>query len=414
MPILSDLLVIGAGPAGSAAAIEARQNGLTVTVIDKATFPREKCCGDGLTTGALRHLDHLGLDPTNVPSWHIVDDVKVAGPGRKLISFPLPKGRGQFAAVARRSELDAELVNLARLAGAQVDEGTGVEAITQHADRVEVQAGGKAYEAKMLIAADGMWSPTRKLLGLTTEGYRGDWHGFRQYFRNVSPQASQELCVWFEPDLLPGYVWSFPLADNTANVGFGILRNDGPSDSGPSIQDMKKLWPDILQRPHIRKVLGADAVAEAPHKALPIPARLPSTTLTDHRVIFVGDAARATDPMTGEGIGQALETGMLAARMIAEAGADSPESAIAEYEQVLRKGMVRDHQLAGLLSKVLATKVGASASLRICSLTPWTRRNFARWLFEDYPRAVLGTPKRWEQGLFHRPGAYNEPSKTSS
>ena len=135
MPILSDLLVIGAGPAGSAATIEARQNGLTVTVIDKATFPREKCCGDGLTTGALRHLDQLGLDPANVPSWHIVDDVKVAGPRRKLISFPLPKGRGQFAAVARRSELDAELVNLARLAGAQVDEGTGVEAITQHADR---------------------------------------------------------------------------------------------------------------------------------------------------------------------------------------------------------------------------------------------------------------------------------------
>ena len=405
MPITSDILVVGAGPAGSAAAIEARRKGLSATVIDKATFPREKCCGDGLTTGALRHLDELGLDPANIPSWRIVDDVKVAGPARKLISFPLPKGRGQFAAVARRSELDAELVNLARTAGAQVDEGTGVEAITQHADQVEVQAGGQTYEAKMLIAADGMWSPTRKLLGLSTEGYRGDWHGFRQYFHNVSQQASQELCVWFEPDLLPGYVWSFPLADNTANVGFGILR-----DSGPSIQDMKTLWPDILQRPHIRNVLGADAVAEAPHKALPIPARLPSTVLTDRRVIFVGDAARATDPMTGEGIGQALETGMLAARVIAEASLDSPAMATAKYERTLRAGMVKDHQLAGLLSKILATKIGASTSLRICSLSPWTRRNFARWLFEDYPRAVLGTPKRWERGLFHRPGAYQEPT----
>ncbi len=410
----SDLLVIGAGPAGSAAAISARRSGLTVTVIDKASFPREKCCGDGLTTGALRHLEELGLDPAMIPSWRTVSDVQVAGPERKLITFPLPKGRGQFAAVARRSELDAALVNLARAAGAHVVENTALESISQHSDRVEVRAGGRTYEAKMIIAADGMWSPTRKLLGLATEGYRGDWHGFRQYFRNVSPQASQELCVWFEPDLLPGYVWSFPLADNTANVGFGILRNTGNRDSGPSIQDMKTLWPDILQRPHIRKVLGNDAMAEAPHKALPIPARLPNTVLTDRRVIFVGDAARATDPMTGEGIGQALETGMLAASIISEVGIDSPDQATTNYERTLRAGMVRDHQLAGLLSKVLATKIGASASLRICSLTPWTRRNFARWLFEDYPRAVLGTPKRWERGLFHRQGAFTEPASKST
>ena len=75
-----------------------------------------------------------------------------------------------------------------------------------------------------MIGADGMWSPLRKALGLRVEGYRGEWLAFRQYYANVGERAGQELFVWFEPDLLPGYAWSFPLPGGQANVGFGIQR----------------------------------------------------------------------------------------------------------------------------------------------------------------------------------------------
>lgn len=398
-----DILIVGAGPAGSAAAIQARRAGLSAAIIDKATFPRDKCCGDGLTAGALRHLEDLGLDPATVPSWRRLDSVYVAGPDHQLVTFPLPSGSGQFAAVARRRELDHELLNLARTAGAEVHEGTTITGISQSDSLVTVTAGDVVFEAKMVIAADGMWSPTRKLLGLHTEGYRGDWHGFRQYFNNVGPRAANELCVWFDEDLLPGYIWSFPVAGNSANVGFGILRG-----SNVSVGEMKTLWPDILQRAHIREVLGPDATPEAPHRALPIPAQLQNTVLTQGRVIFVGDAATATDPMTGEGIGQALETGRLAAEAIVAAGPDDPSKATAHYERELAAGMMKDHRLAGWLSSALARPSLAALSLKICALTPWTRRNFARWLFEDYPRAVLMTPKRWKRGLFHQPGAYEK------
>lgn len=396
-----DILIVGAGPAGTAAALTARKNGLSVALLDKATFPRQKCCGDGLTTGALRHLDDLGLEPTTLPSWKRVDDVKVAGPDGRLRNFPLPAGRGLFAVAVRREELDAELLRMARQAGADVHEQTAIEQIDDVGDHVLVTANAQQFSAKMVIAADGMWSPTRKLLGLQTKGYRGDWHGFRQYFSNVGPQAASELCVWFEPDILPGYVWSFPLGDGTANVGFGILR-----DAKVKVQDMNVLWPDILSRPHIRDVLGAEAIAEGPHRALPIPAQLGKTVNAKGRVLFVGDAATATDPMTGEGIGQAIETGIGAVEAIVGAGVDNPQQAAEDYVKTLRVGMVRDHRLAGLLSKVLATKAGASISLGICDLTPWTRRNFARWLFEDYPRAILATPKRWSRDMFKKPGAY--------
>lgn len=400
-----DLLIIGAGPAGSAAAIEATRAGLTSVTIDKATFPRDKCCGDGLTTGALRHLDALGLDPATVPSWKAVSDVNVAGPNGKVRVFPLPKKNGLFAAITRRSELDAALVDLARQVGADLREGVELVGLSidtdadgDFAEAIVVADGTEeTIHARNVIAADGMWSVSRKLLNVRLPDYRGDWHAFRQYFTNVSPTASNELYVWFEPDLLPGYVWSFPLADGSANVGFGIQR-----DTGHKIQDMKKLWPDILARPHIAEILGPDATPEGPHKAWPIPARLGEVPLVHGPVLWVGDAAAATDPMTGEGIGQAIETGRLAVECLI---ADRPTAA-AEYETALRSSMVKDHGLARSLSLVLGTKWGSQWSVNIAGATAWSRRNFARWLFEDYPRAILATPSRWHRKVFTNRGAY--------
>ncbi|MFT7600921.1 MAG: geranylgeranyl reductase family protein [Acidimicrobiales bacterium] len=399
----SDLLVIGAGPAGAAAAIEGRQRGLDVTVIDKASFPRDKCCGDGLTAGALRHLDQLGLDPARVPSWKVVNDVHITAPNGRSRMFPLPRDNGQFAAIARRRELDAALVDLARAGGARVLEQTSLEAISPSADRVTVRAGGTTFDAQFVVAADGMWSPTRRMLGLNVPDYRGEWHAFRQYFRNVSSRAANDLMVWFDADLLPGYIWSFPLADGSANVGFGIQRG-----RNHSIQQMKALWPEILARPHVAGFLGEKAVAENRHSAWPIPARLGRSPLTAERVLFVGDAATATDPMTGEGIGQAIETGRLAASVIADAGPRSTNRAKATsaFELHLTQGMVRDHALAQTLSTALGSKAGANAAIATAGLTSWTRRNFSRWLFEDYPRAVIGTPRRWHRQVFTSPGAY--------
>src|SRR6185312_12169458 len=108
--------------------------------------------------------------------------------------------------------------------------------------------------------------------------------------------------------------------------------------------------------------------------------------------LFVGDAARATDPMTGEGIGQALETGELAARAVLAAGASRADIAAGRYQRAVMGGVAVDNRLSMLLSRVLAHRKGARGAVRIAGSTPWIRRNFARWMFEDYPRAVLATP----------------------
>jgi geranylgeranyl reductase family protein len=404
---VADVAVVGGGPAGAAAGIALARAGRDVVLVDKATFPRDKICGDGLTAGALRLLEDLGLDPATVPSWQRVDDVVVVSPSGRQATFPLPRGAGTYAAVARRTELDAALLDVASAAGVRVLEGHAVTGVEERADRVELAVEDLGpVQARYVVAADGMWSPVRKLLGVATPGYLGEWHAFRQYFTHVGPQAARDLFVWFEPDLLPGYAWSFPLPGGRANVGFGIQRDDvGREGRVGRVQEMKALWPELLARPHIRAVLGPDAQPESPHRAWPIPARIDDVVLHTARTLFVGDAAAATDPMTGEGIGQALLTGILAAEAI-EAGGTDAAAVTRRYERTVRDALVADHRMSMFLIRALRHRKGARAAVRIAGATDWTRRNFARWLFEDYPRAVAVTPRRWRRGMWSGPGAY--------
>jgi geranylgeranyl reductase family protein len=400
----ADVAVVGGGPAGAAAAITLARAGLDVVLVDKARFPRDKCCGDGLTTGALRRLEWLGLRPESVPSWQTLRDVWVRPPSGRTVDFALPAGTGAFGAVARRLDLDSALLDVARAAGVTVHDGHPVTAARPAGDTVELAVGGLGdLGASYVVAADGMWSPLRKALGCPDEGgYLGEWHAFRQYFTGVGPAAVGQLWVWFEPDLLPGYAWSFALAGGVANVGFGIRR------AGRATSAMRAQWLDLLGRPHIRAVLGQAARPEGPHKAWPIPARVGRTRLVaaGGRVLFVGDAARATDSMTGEGIGQALETGQLAAEAIAACGPSASRAVGDRYRRRVRGGLAVDDALARMLSQVLRRSGGADGAVRLADATDWTRRNFARWMFEDYPRAILATPRRWRPRMLHGPGAF--------
>ena len=392
-----DVLIVGAGPAGCAAAITAQRLGLKVVVIDKAVFPRDKCCGDGLTALALRELEHLGLNPA-INSWTTVRDVFLRSPSGREVHLKLPDHQGQYAAVVKRIELDAELVRLALNTGVEIHQGLAFSQIKIASQGAQISLqDGKIIAAKHVVAADGMWSPVRKALGCTPVGYRGDWHAFRQYVK-ADGVKSRDLWVWFEKDLLPGYVWSFPLADGRVNLGFGVPRKGGMNG-----KQLAAIWHGLLERPSVRQVLGK-VEPEDSRSAWPIPARLPKAQLAEGPVLFVGDAATATDPLTGEGIGQALESGRLAAQAIATENPSEP--AAVTYEKAARAAFELDHRLSKSLSNVLAKPALAELALRAVDSSAWSRRNFVRWMFEDYPRASLINPKRWRKGLFDTSGAW--------
>ena len=225
-----EVLVVGAGPAGVAAGIEATRLGLSTLVIDKARFPRDKTCGDGLTAGALRLLDGLGLDVRRLPSYVTVHETVIVGPDGHEVVLPLPDD-GEYAGVVPRRELDAALVLLARRRGVDVRDGTGLTALAPATDTlVATLDDGTGVRASWVVAADGHYSATRRLVQPVTADLPdpsapdlGTWHAFRQYFRGVD---DPRLWVLFERDLLPGYAWVFPLGDGRANVGFGVLRDD--------------------------------------------------------------------------------------------------------------------------------------------------------------------------------------------
>lgn len=400
--LTTEVAVVGGGPAGAAAAVALTRAGAEVVLVDRASFPREKCCGDGLTAAALRELVRMGLRPETVPGWQAVGRTWVRGPDGYTVCFPMSADQGQLAACAPRAELDAAVLGLARAAGAKVHDGHALTGARASGDRVELDVDGLGtVRADFAVGADGMWSPLRKALGLSPPGYLGEWHAFRQYFSGVGPAAA-DLWVWFEPDLLPGYAWSFPLPGGRANVGFGMHRG-----RGIPTREMKALWPELLARPHVARVLGGGARPEAPHKAWPIPARVDAATLVGAggRVLFAGDAACATDPLTGEGIAQALLTGRWAAEAITGAG-PGPAQVAGAYRAAVRRGLVADHRLSTGLSRAIAHRRGVGAALRLAGSTAWSRRHFARWLFEDYPRAVLLTPRRWHRGTLRGRGPF--------
>jgi geranylgeranyl reductase family protein len=401
-----EVAVVGAGPAGTAAAITLARAGVDVTVFDKARFPRDKTCGDGLTTLALRQLEALGLDPSVVGSWTDVRECWVTGPRGHSIRLPMPPAdQGRFACVATRLDLDAALVDLARKEGATVLDGTGVlDAAEDDAGvvlRVSGEGGEREARARWVVAADGMWSPVRRALGVAEPGYRGEWHAFRQYVRDVGDRAATELHVRFEADLLPGYFWSFPLEGRRANIGFGLQRG-----GKVPVGDMRPLWEELLRRPAIRDLLGPDATPEGPHRAWPIPARIDTSVKATRRTLFVGDAVGACDVMTGEGIGQALLTGVRAAEAIRDRAALGDVAA--RYTQMVTEELLADHRMSALLVRALRHRKGARAAIRVAGATDWTRRHFARWLFEDSPRGLPFTPSRWGRGVLSGPGAFRD------
>jgi geranylgeranyl reductase family protein len=397
----SKVLIIGAGPSGTACAATLHRLGHEVVVVDKATFPRDKCCGDGLTTNALRILEELEFDPARVPDWQTCSDVEMRSPTGRIIDLPLPTIGGQFAAIAPRAQFDHALVEHCRDMGIAIHEGCAFESITHHdANGISVRVENLGeLTVDYVVAADGMWSPVRKSLGLSTQGYLGEWHAFRQYIGNVQGSANEKLHIWFEKDLLPGYAWSFPLPDNRVNFGFGILRT-----SDRSTKYMNDLWRDLLTRPHIAAVLGEHFVPEDRHTAWPIPARIHDAVRSSGRVLFIGDAVCATDTLTGEGIGQALETGIAAGEAIHECNtaADVRDS----YSRKIDSLLLADHRMSSVLSRMLTYPVVARMVLALVDTNNWTRKNFVRWMFEDETRAVVFTPRRWHRGFLARPGAY--------
>jgi geranylgeranyl reductase family protein len=301
-----DVVVVGGGPAGAAAALAAGATGCSVLVLDRADFPRDKVCGDGVAPEALDVLARLGVDT----------EALVAGyPPVPRLSLRSPKGAVVVRATARPASVVPRAVFDGRLLAAALARGAGfrrhtVRSVVADADGVTVDG---TLRAGVVIGADGAESAVRRGLGLPSNRDHRIAVAIRGYAPELPGQAGTQLLVTTE-QRWPAYAWSFPLGDGRANVGYGELVSGGITRAG-LVDGLHRLLP------------GVDPAGLRAHR-LPLSTGRPR--LPDGRVLLAGDAASLINPLTGEGIFYAVLSGALAGQAAArgEAAGDSHRRAM--------------------------------------------------------------------------------------
>ena len=321
-----DVLVVGAGPAGSAAAMHLTRAGARVLLADRARFPRDKPCGGGLTGRALRNLP-CDVEPVVE---HVVDRfVLRLGYGRhfaRTASAPLIK-------MTQRRSLDLYLAEQAAWAGADFRDDARVEAIQVERDGVTASVAGLRVRAAYLVGADGANGIVARAAGLGEGIVTGVALEGNVAWERID-RASHERSAWVELGVVPGgYGWVFPKGDH-ANLGVG-----GWLPEGPRLRDHL----DRLARAH-----DVDPAALTDVRGHRLPMRSLGTPASRARVLLVGDAAGLVDPLSGDGLYEAFVSARLAADAIL---VDRPH----EYEPALSEVLDR-HATASWKAKRVADR----------------------------------------------------------
>ena len=349
----ADVVVVGAGPAGSATAYHLARNGLDVALLEKTAFPREKVCGDGLTPRAVKSLVAMGIDTSEQAGWLHNKGLRIIGGGMRLeIPWPDLASYPAYGLVRPRSDFDDLLARQAVKAGAVLHERTTVTGpvLDDRTGRITGVAttgenGAVTYRAPLVVAADGNSSRLSLSMGLQKRDDRPMGVAVRTYY--TSPRHDDDwleswLELWDRDDttgrerLLPGYGWIFGVGDGTSNVGLGIL-NTSTAWGKVDYKDLLKRWLD--QTPDEWGFREENRTQPVRGAALPMGFnRQPHYA---RGMLLVGDSGGMVNPFNGEGIAYAMESGEIAAQTIAQALArpttDARERALQGYPQVLKQ-----------------------------------------------------------------------------
>ncbi|WP_076466059.1 geranylgeranyl reductase family protein [Actinomyces mediterranea] len=346
----ADVVIVGAGPAGSSLAYHLATVGINVLVLDKATFPRDKICGDGLTPAAVHELILMGMD---INGWTRNRGLTVIGGGHRVaMEWPDQKSLPGFGLTRARMRLDHELITHAVAAGARLIENANVTgAIQDSTGRVigvtaTIDTGEDTREvairATLVADCGGVAGRLATSLGLEKKTRRPMGVAARAYF--TSPRGDEEwmeshLELWSgapgQSDLLPGYGWIFPMGDGVVNVGLGSVSSTANTTRLP-YKKVFEHWTTSV--PEEWGFTPANQIGPLRSAALPM-----SFNRTPHYtcgLLLVGDAGGMVSPFNGEGIAPALKAGRLAASCIAQALRRSDRAgidrAMSEYPEMLR------------------------------------------------------------------------------
>jgi geranylgeranyl reductase family protein len=403
-PAQTDVLVVGAGPAGSAAAAWAARSGADVVLADAAVFPRDKTCGDGLTPRAIGELQRLGLE-----DWlraHTVNrGLRAHGFGQTLL-LPWPGGTlPDWGSAVARTELDDHLRTTAIKSGATAVDGHRAVDVRREGDQVtavvfRVSTGSttelREVRCRRLVVADGVRSPLGKVLG--REWHRETVYGVagRSYVTSAmsdDPWISSHLELRgpatgsaAQGPVLSGYGWIFPLGTGEVNLGVGTLA----TAKRPADLAVKSLMAHYAEQRREEFQLSGDL--RAPTSAL-LPMGGAVSNVAGRNWALIGDAAACVNPLNGEGIDYGLETGRLVADMIA-AGEDLATAWPALLTEHYGEAFSIARRLAGLVTIPYLLSTLGPAGMR----SDWLMTLALRWmgnLVTDEDRDRAARVWRW-------------------
>ncbi|HEX5171386.1 MAG TPA: geranylgeranyl reductase family protein [Cyclobacteriaceae bacterium] len=314
-----DVIIVGGGPSGSSCALSLSRAGLNVLLVDKAKFPRDKICGDALSLDVINQLPKI--------SPHLVNDfdllsgkmpafgVRLFSPDLTCIDLPFVyKGQQRCGYIVQRLEFDDLLFQEVKRSGnIRVVENCEVTAVNAGTDRVTVMTNASAHEASIIVGADGANSVVRQLQGRVSVDRDHHSAGLRVYYEGLNSFHTENFIeLYFFKDILPGYLWLFPMAGNRANVGIGMLSS---LISKKRINLREVLHRLISTHPALTdRFATARPLENMKGHGLPLGSKRRS--ISGERFLLTGDAAGLIDPFTGEGIGNAIRSGRVAAEHI--------------------------------------------------------------------------------------------------
>jgi len=323
----TDIVIIGAGPAGCSTSLFLAKNKIPHTIIDKAIFPRDKVCGDALSGKVVYVMKQLNTEMIDdysnnsnqfMPSW----GVKFVAPNGKSIDIPfksdVSKETHAPGFISKRIDFDASLFNKLDKNYANVLDGNKLLDVIKTDDGITIQLENnqESFEIKnikMLIGAEGDRSLVAKKLSDIKKENDHYCAGIRAYYEGVTELHHQNFIeLHFLEELLPGYFWIFPLPNGQANVGAGMLSSSVSAKKVNLKQDMLRA---IANNPKIKhRFANAKLVNNIQGWGLPLGSK--KRIISGNNFLLTGDAASLIDPFTGEGIGNAMYSGMLAAAHI--------------------------------------------------------------------------------------------------
>ncbi|MCJ7631593.1 geranylgeranyl reductase family protein [Candidatus Bathyarchaeota archaeon] len=340
-----DAIVIGAGPSGSSCATYLSRKGPRVLLLDKEYFPRDKTCGDGISGKSIKILRELGLiDEIKTLPQGKISGVTFSSPNGKLVDIPLPKRENHVEQgyCIRRELLDNVIFRNAERHTAKTLEGFTVTGVLRNSHERVVGVNGntregqrKEFYADVVVGADGANSTVAKELGIRHFDTAHLCISLRCYYRDVNGMKGN-IEMHFLDRIAPGYFWIFPMENGMANVGIAMIATEMLARN---VKLKNEMFGVIENNPIIRNRFKGSTMVSGTLKGWTMP--LGSKRLKSHGDgwLLVGDAASLVDPFTGEGIGNALYSGKLAAEAVSKAieKKDYSKTQLSSYERALEE-----------------------------------------------------------------------------